>query len=94
MSINVKKRVDGAPLIVHKAHMQGKKAPQVAVTIHQIRKQMRPHKRVSERQTRRYLEEFDIQPVGARKRPQLYPGNAALVILHNLGLCEAEELAR
>jgi len=56
------------------------------MTIQQIRKQLSPVKRVSRPQLYRYLCALNIQPLGARQRPQHYPDNAPVRILAHLGL--------
>lgn len=62
------------------------------MTIDQITQRVTALKPVSRRQVIRYLNDCDIKPSGARQRPQQYPQNSAIVILHHLGLAEAEEL--
>ena len=56
------------------------------MTIPQIHKAIRPHKRVSRTTLYTYLRRFRIKPVGVRQCPQRYPADTAARILKALGI--------
>jgi hypothetical protein len=55
-------------------------------TIDQILLEVRQHKPCSEIHLRRQIKALDIQPIGARQRPQRYPADAAATILRHWGI--------
>ena len=56
------------------------------MTIPQIRKAIRPHKKVSHSTIYNYLRRLEIRPVGVRQCPQRYPQDTAERILKALGI--------
>ena len=56
--------------------------------IESIVAEVQPYKPCTKRQVYRYLKRFNINPVGVRQKPQLYPDDAGQRILKQLGLFE------
>lgn len=56
------------------------------MTIDEITKRVNALKPVKRRQVQRYIKACNITPLGARQRPQQYPGDAPKRILIHLGL--------
>jgi hypothetical protein len=56
--------------------------------IENILAEVHRHKTCTKRQIYRYLKLFNINPVGIRQKPQLYPDDAAQRILKQLGLID------
>ena len=56
------------------------------MTIPQIRKAIRPHKKVSHSTLYNYFRRLSIEPVGVRQCPQRYPADTAARILKALGI--------
>ena len=73
----IKNVLDGFCLICEKLRVQ---------TIDTILLRVRREKTCSKVQLRRYIKDLQIQPLGARQRPQLYPDGTAERILGHLGL--------
>jgi hypothetical protein len=60
------------------------------MTVKQILRQLRPHKRMSRVNLYNYLREFEIKPLSkVRQIPQQYPSNTPKIILKRLGLANA-----
>ena len=55
------------------------------MTVAEIVKAIRPLKPCSARQTRRYIQDVGVKPIGARQRPQRYPDDVVGKILLHLG---------
>jgi hypothetical protein len=55
------------------------------MTVQDILKALRPYKRVSKPQVYRYFRALDIEPLGARQRPQQYSEDTPLRIRIHLG---------
>lgn len=59
------------------------------MTIEEILEEVSQRKQCSKRTLFRYLDVLDIQPLGARQRPQHYPEDSAAKVLEHLGLRDA-----
>lgn len=57
-------------------------------TVERLLFELREHRPCSRAQLYRYLKAADVQPVGARLRPTLYPNDTVPRILAHLGLAE------
>jgi hypothetical protein len=60
---------------------------QTTLTIPQIEAALAAHQKpLSRRQVYRYLAQLNLEPIGARQRPQRYPAHTARTILTHLGI--------
>jgi len=55
------------------------------MTVLDIQRELKPHKRVSRAQLYNYFKALKIEPIGARQKPQRYPDNTAEKIIDYLG---------
>ncbi len=55
------------------------------MTVLEIQRELRLHKRVSRAQLYNYFKALKIEPIGARQKPQRYPANTAEKIIDYLG---------
>jgi hypothetical protein len=55
------------------------------MTIHEIQRAVKPHKKCSKRHIYRFINQLSIAPAGVRQSPQQYPQDTAARILAHLG---------